>query len=39
MKDINALDLNLLKALDALLDECNVTRAAGRLGVTQTAYP
>lgn len=31
------LDLNLLKALDALLDECNVTRAAERLGVTQPA--
>lgn len=37
MKDIKALDLNLLKALDALLDECNVTRAAVRLGVTQPA--
>lgn len=37
MKDIRALDLNLLKALDALLDECNVTRAATRLGVTQPA--
>ncbi|WP_322028087.1 LysR family transcriptional regulator [Burkholderia sp. BCC1977] len=37
MKDIKALDLNLLKALDALLDECNVTRAATRLGVTQPA--
>jgi len=30
-------DLNLLKALDALLDERNVTRAAERLGVTQPA--
>ena len=37
MKDITQLDLNLLKALDALLDECNVTRAASRLGVTQPA--
>jgi DNA-binding transcriptional LysR family regulator len=37
MKDIKTLDLNLLKALDALLDECNVTRAATRLGVTQPA--
>ena len=37
MKDITMLDLNLLKALDALLDECNVTRAASRLGVTQPA--
>ncbi len=31
------IDLNLLKALDALLDERNVTRAAERLGVTQPA--
>lgn len=30
-------DLNLLKALDALLDERNVTRAAERLGLTQSA--
>ncbi len=37
MKDIKTLDLNLLKALDALLDERNVTRAASRLGVTQPA--
>jgi DNA-binding transcriptional LysR family regulator len=37
MKDLTALDLNLLRALDALLDECNVTRAAARLGVTQPA--
>lgn len=37
LKDIKALDLNLLKALDVLLDECNVTRAAIRLGVTQPA--
>ncbi|MGU1062143.1 LysR family transcriptional regulator [Pseudomonas aeruginosa] len=37
MKDIKTLDLNLLKALDVLLDECNVTRAATRLGVTQPA--
>ena len=37
MKDINRLDFNLLKALDALLDERNVTRAASRLGVTQPA--
>lgn len=28
-------DLNLLHALDALLSECNVTRAAERLNVTQ----
>ncbi|MGO1766152.1 transcriptional regulator [Advenella sp. S44] len=37
MKDIRNLDLNLLKALDALLDQRNVTRAAARLGVTQPA--
>ncbi len=30
-------DLNLLKALDALLAERNVTRAAERLGLTQSA--
>lgn len=35
--DIRSLDLNLLKALDALLDERNVTRAAARLNVTQPA--
>lgn len=34
---MNSLDFNLLKALEALLDECNVTRAARRLGVTQPA--
>lgn len=37
MRDIRNLDLNLLKALDALLDERNVTRAAARMGVTQPA--
>lgn len=37
MKEIKSLDVNLLKALDALLKECNVTRAATRLGVTQPA--
>lgn len=37
MKDIRALDLNLLKTLDALLDERSVTRAAERLGLTQPA--
>ncbi|WP_028294015.1 LysR family transcriptional regulator [Oceanobacter kriegii] len=37
MRDIRTLDLNLLKALDVLLDERNVTRAAQRLGVTQPA--
>lgn len=35
--DIRNLDLNLLKALDALLDERNVTRAAERLSLTQPA--
>ncbi|MFS7221052.1 LysR family transcriptional regulator [Rahnella inusitata] len=35
--DIRALDLNLLKALDALLDEGSVTRAAQRLSLTQPA--
>lgn len=37
MPNINNLDLNLLKALDALLDEKNVTRAADRLALTQPA--
>lgn len=37
MRDIRTLDLNLLKALDALLDERNVTRAAVRLAITQPA--
>lgn len=32
-----ALDANLLVALDALLQESNVTRAAKRIGVTQSA--
>jgi len=35
--DIRSLDLNLLKALDALLDEGSVTRAARRLSLTQPA--
>ncbi|MDA8446876.1 LysR family transcriptional regulator [Paracidovorax valerianellae] len=35
--DIKAMDLNLLKALDALLDERSVTRAAQRLSLTQPA--
>jgi DNA-binding transcriptional LysR family regulator len=30
-------DLNLLEALDALLNELNVTRAAARLGISQSA--
>lgn len=37
MADIKTLDLNLLKALDALLDERSVTRAAQRLALTQPA--
>lgn len=32
-----ALDANLLVALDALLEESSVTRAAGRVGITQSA--
>lgn len=35
--DIRTLDLNLLKTLDALLDERSVTRAAERLSLTQPA--
>lgn len=35
--DIRNLDLNLLKATDALLDERSVTRAAARLALTQPA--
>ena len=31
------LDLNLLVALETLVEECNVTRAAKRLGLTQSA--
>jgi DNA-binding transcriptional LysR family regulator len=37
MPDLKTLDLNLLQALDALLDERSVTRAAVRLSVTQPA--
>ena len=37
MRDLHHLDLNLLKTLDALLDERNVTRAAERLSITQPA--
>ncbi|MDG4718043.1 MULTISPECIES: LysR family transcriptional regulator [Thalassospira] len=37
MSDIRNLDLNLLRALDALLDERNVTRAAEKLALTQPA--
>ncbi len=35
MSDILRVDLNLLKVLDVLLDECSVSRAAKRLHVTQ----
>ncbi|WP_189091820.1 LysR family transcriptional regulator [Deinococcus ruber] len=34
---MNELDLNLLSALDALLDEASVTRAAKRLGLSTSA--
>lgn len=37
MQTIKTLDLNLLKALNALLDERNVTRAAEKLSVSQPA--
>lgn len=37
MTNLRQLDLNLLKALDVLLDECHVTRAANRLSLTQPA--
>jgi len=37
LQNIRNLDLNLLKALDALIDERSVTRAAERLGFTQPA--
>ena len=35
--DIRAVDLNLLKAFDALMNERAVTRAAGRIGLSQPA--
>ena len=35
--DIRSVNLNLLAAFDALLEERNVTRAAGKMGVTQSA--
>ncbi|WP_071846613.1 LysR family transcriptional regulator [Tatumella saanichensis] len=34
---INSVDMNLLKALDVLLTECSVTRAAGSLGLSVSA--
>jgi len=35
--DIRALDLTLLRTLDALLQTCSVTRAADKMGLTQPA--
>src|SRR5919205_4129532 len=35
--NIRAVDLNLLKAFDALMSERAVTRAAGRIGLSQPA--
>ena len=35
--NINAINLNLLVAFDALFEELSVTRAARRAGVTQPA--
>lgn len=35
--DMNRIDLNLLVSLDVLLEEANVTRAAGRLKLSQPA--
>lgn len=37
MPDFAGIDLNLLVAFDVLMQERNVTRAAGRLGLTQSA--
>lgn len=34
---ISGMDLNLLLVFDAVMDERNVTRAAGQLGITQSA--
>ncbi|WP_028207630.1 LysR family transcriptional regulator [Paraburkholderia nodosa] len=35
--DFHGIDLNLLAAFDALMSECNVTRAATQVGVSQPA--
>ena len=37
MNDLRTLDLNLLVSLDALLEECNVTRASRRLHLSQSS--
>ena len=37
LMNLNSLDLNLLIALDALLKEANVSRAAMRIGLSQPA--
>src|SRR5688500_3406247 len=37
MNDLHGIDLNLLVVLDALLAERHVTRAAARVGLTQSA--
>ena len=37
MPDVRKLDLNLVAVLDALLAECNLTRAGERVGMTQPA--
>ncbi|HUM12950.1 MAG TPA: LysR family transcriptional regulator, partial [Myxococcaceae bacterium] len=37
MTPVHTVDLNLLRVLDVLLEEENVTRAAGRLRLTQSA--
>ncbi|WP_461536010.1 LysR family transcriptional regulator [Spongorhabdus nitratireducens] len=37
IKNLSAADLNLLPVLHVLLEERNVTRAAGRLNLTQPA--
>lgn len=35
--DLRSVDLNLLAVLEALLDECHVSRAASRIGLSQSA--
>lgn len=36
-RDLAGIDLNLVVALDALLTESSVTRAAAKVGITQSA--